>query len=312
MLKKDYTILFAIDSTDNGLKNIIKTYAHKVIELKNNFRYTIPAKKQEFEEIKFDLTDHLAGDEIVVTDGYWFGPKYQQAVKNAGVKLVCIVDFSASYFYPDVVINHAPGIQYETLSGDVHPQFYTGLEYCILRREFFEPLKISEKWAKDIFISFGGSDHYDLTNKICPQILNSKLFTKLHILTSDFYSAGAMGNLKNLQAEYPGLITLYNNISAGQLRAILDQCTYALAPASTILFECYSRGLICYTGYYTENQLNIYNGFVKNKLAIGMGNFRQFNYDYLNNTHGNINDLRILTQPLDSVNNIRNIFSNLC
>ena len=311
ILKNEYIITFVIDRASDSLKSIIHSYVHDIIELGNDFPYTLPGEKRVDDEIPFDLDRCLTGKEIVVTDGYWFGTKYQQAIKNTSTSLVCIDDLAGVYFCADAVINHAPGVERKRYEGANYTKFYLGLDYSVLRKVFFDPFPTQKK-DEALFISFGGSDHYNFTIKAVEQLILSASKKKLHILTFDYYSDLTKSKLDEFQALYPDTIHLYRNLNGEELRQLLDQCTHALLSASTILLECYSRGLICLTGFYTENQISIYNGFVKDNMAVGLGDFFHYNFSNIEQIMQNPVKVKKAEMPLNSINNIKKIFSAVC
>ncbi len=74
----------------------------------------------------------------VVIDGYRFTGSYQQALKDAGLGLVCIDDeATAEHYYADVILNqnlHADAGLYAKREG--YTRLLLGTRYALLRREF--------------------------------------------------------------------------------------------------------------------------------------------------------------------------------
>lgn len=118
-------------------------------------------------------TIHLAremGVTWVVVDGYHFDGGYQRAVKDAGLKLLCIDDNGdVDHYYADVVLNqnpHANPAMYA--SRESYTQLLLGTRYVLLRREFL-------KWrnwkrevpdiARRVLVTMGGSDPDNVTLK---------------------------------------------------------------------------------------------------------------------------------------------------
>lgn len=278
MLRDDAELTFAIAKPDDFMRRTIEQYVDDIIELPGSYAYILPSLKQPGEEMPFDLAPYLTGNETVVTDGYWFGTEYQKAVKNIGAKLVCIDDLAENYFYADAVINHAPGIYKRQYRGEPYTKYYLGLDYALLRKEFFNPIP-QERNRRSLFISMGGADQYEITGKVLDTVLQSDLFSEIHIMISSLFSPKLKEYLHAVSEINPQQVFLHKNLETSDLVFLIDTCTYAIVSASTILIECYSRGLICSAGYYTNNQMNIYNGFVNQNLAYGWGDFNNFEID---------------------------------
>src|SRR5579862_1005212 len=80
ILKEDFECTFVINKPDGFILNEIKRTCSQFIDL-NHEEHEILDKAKSGKEIAFDMKDYLAGDEILVTDGYLFGPNYQMAAK---------------------------------------------------------------------------------------------------------------------------------------------------------------------------------------------------------------------------------------
>ena len=107
----------------------------------------------------------------VVVDGYHFGAEYQQAVKDADLRLLFIDDNGhVDHYYADIVLNqniHATEDLYRNREPYTH--LLLGTKYVLLRREFL-------KWrgwkreipavAKKILITMGGGDPENTTLKV--------------------------------------------------------------------------------------------------------------------------------------------------
>lgn len=282
MLKPTYQVLFCTQTNNQQILNTIASRVDQLIQLTEQFEYCLPAEKETDAEIPFELQHIIQKDDIVITDGYWFGKKYQQNIKAIGAKLIMIDDFANHYFYADAVINHAPGITQHSYKGEPYTQYYLGLSYALIRKAFFEQAKKNHtKNLNTVFIAFGGSDPYGLNAKYAEYLLKHTTFD-VHLLSSNLFSPTLLTEINLLKQAFGQRLNIYNNLSANELIPVLDKCTYAIVPSSTILFECLARGLKCLSGYYTENQLFIYNGFVQEKYCIGLGDFRKHNEQTLN------------------------------
>ncbi|MES2431380.1 MAG: hypothetical protein V4556_10605 [Bacteroidota bacterium] len=306
ILKDNFHLIFVLYKTDDFIQDEIKKYCDEIIILDKELPYKTSDEIKPTDEIEFDLEGILKGNEIVVLDGYYFGSKYQQEVKEKGCKLVSIDDLAVNHFYADAVINHAPGIDPGQYTKESYTKLYTGLDHAILRKPFFAPFKKKEN--NDVFISLGGSDYFQITEKLVTLIAEAKEFNSFHIMYSSSYDQDMIERLKAAY-EPSGKIKFYKNLSADQIITLMDNCKYAFVPGSTVLLEAYSRGLICFTGHYTTNQLFIYNGFIKENKAIGLGDLKSLKKEIIHQALLSKNTVELFA--VESDKNLKHIFSLL-
>ncbi|MEE8451910.1 MAG: UDP-2,4-diacetamido-2,4,6-trideoxy-beta-L-altropyranose hydrolase [Thermoguttaceae bacterium] len=155
--------LVAVEATD-GLKRRWQTEQIEVVSLS-----CPPATRDDARQTIRIAQESGAG--WVVLDGYHFDAAYQQAVKDAGLKLLVVDDHGhASHYWADLVLNqnlHAD----ETLYPSREPStcLLLGPRYALLRREF-------RRWrtwqrrtpavARRLLISLGGTVPTDVLSKI--------------------------------------------------------------------------------------------------------------------------------------------------
>lgn len=312
ILRSHFEIWFCTQSTNKQLLETISSQVDKLIQLPHQFEYCLPTDKELDAEMPFDLDAIVNANDIVVLDGYWFREKYQLDVKQMGSKLVMIDDLANQHFYADAVINHAPGTSVGSYKGESYTQYFLGLNYTLIRKAFFEPRSNEIKPVKKtVFISFGGSDPYELSLKYTKAILEQENYT-VYLLTSKLFKDDSITALNKLALTYPNQLTLLVNVNAHELKKILDSCTHAIVPASTILFECIARGLKCISGYYTANQNMIYSGFLHEQMIIGIDDMIDFNANELSTKIAISDNLHTLDLKLDSTLNLLTVFKNLC
>lgn len=308
ILKNHYYLVFACHATSSFIEQEIKKSCNELVILDGELPFKTPDEISTADEIDFDLGDVLAGNEIVVLDGYYFGLKYQQAIKQKNCKLVCIDDLATNYFVADAIINHAPGIDKEIYKTEPQTKVYSGLDYAILREPFFSNLNINANKKNDAFISLGGSDYFEITLKLVLALNSLNILETLHIMCSSSFPKKMMVELEEMSSKNKS-IKLYNNLSATQIVNLMDECKHAFVSASTVLLESYARGLICFAGYYTNNQMFIYNGFVKENKAVGLGDFRNINASIIKNASELSQSIQITS--LNSSKNLVQLFQHL-
>lgn len=306
MLHNDFECVFAINRPDGFIKDQISKVC-QVISLDTEYNYPLPDKMNAENQLPFDLQNVVDERDIVVVDGYHFGMGYQQGLKTTGCKQVWLDDLLRDYPFADAIINHAPGVDAEDYN--TNARLCLGLEYAILRKPFFLPLKPKDYTNKIAYISLGGSDYFGFTLKICKGLLTTESFNHLHILCSVQFEETLLNDLRQLAKTHP--ITLHFNLTAEQIVEVMDACTHAFISASTVLIESYSRGLKCFAGYYTQNQHLIYNGFVQNHLAGGLGDLNTITEAHINHLLAAEAEIEVLGKPLNSTHNFINLFQSL-
>lgn len=255
MLKDDFDGVFVTQApTDYQRAEVAKVCP--LVEL--------PATNEKFPM----FLNMLRGDEIVVLDNYFYDTDYQRAIKTKGCKLVCIDDIHDKHYVADVVINH--GLSDKTLF-DVEPytRLCLGLGWALLRRPFINPNnKNRAKLKKSWFISFGGSDYNNLTAKYINIVTNQFPNATIYVVIGDAYEyANSLKKYSNIEVR--------KNLSANEMALCMSQCENAIVPSSTICFEALSQKCNVYSGYYVDNQKEIYSYLGSKKLIMPLGNLNR-------------------------------------
>lgn len=258
MLTDDFSIHFFALKIPFSLKNEFT---------QNGWDVTVIEKESDF-------LNELTGNEIVVLDGYQFDSNYQNNIKSKGCKLVCIDDFHEQYFYADLVINHAPGVTKNDYEGESYTKYLLGPDHALLRPEFFESTsyenKKNSKDIENIFICFGGGDFKNLTAKILSWLPSENYVVTL-VLGNAYLHQDVLN--KVIEERQDLEIIVKNSLSAKEMKLGLEWADLAIVPASGILFEVISTGRPVISGYYTGNQMAIYEGFLKEGVFIDAKSF---------------------------------------
>ena len=216
-----------------------------------------------------------AMDSIVITDGYQFDFSYQQSIKANGFQLVYIDDFASRAILADIIINHSPNVKKEDFEGSTYDKLALGTKYSLLRPTFLAQAGRKRTFTQiDVaFVCFGGSDFLDLTFKAVSGLLKIPAFKHIHVVLGNAYIHKKIYQTKK---EHPSRISVHQNLSEQSLVDIMLCSNFAVAPASTILFELCCVGIPIFSGFYIDNQNLIYDGFLSSKAISGGGNFGTF------------------------------------
>ena len=270
MLCYNFNCIIATSYSDSTIDNLNKNLKLQVLKLSNK-KYNLKINK--IKNLPFDMENIIVSEDIVVLDGYWFDYDYQLEVKKIGAYLISIDDLGGQ-FASDVIINHAPNINKTKYIVPSSTQLCLGLDYLLLRKEFFEvPVKYFEQADKILYLSFGGSDIYGYTYKVLLLLVKIKIIHLIHVVITDAFSDVLLKKLHNLQEKYTSKIILHKNINALQIINILDSCTYAITSASTVALEVIARGIKPMLVMYADNQKNIHDGLIQEKLGYAIKSF---------------------------------------
>ncbi len=274
ILKGSRPLVFVTSNTDDFIRTQLNAVCDEIITVPE-FDYCPTAQKAPDAEMPFDMEGLISPGDVVVTDGYWFGTRYQQAIRQHGCKLVCIDDLAQWHFAADVVINHAPGISSELYKTEPYTRLCLGTSYLILRPEFYKaPKKTSSPGTlKSVYVSLGGSDIYGFTLTVLAEVL--PLADKVNVIITSLYTAELKQALYDLQSRHRDKLQVHENLSPREVVDILDASSHAVVTASTVALEAIARGIRPLIGYCTPNQELIYKGCLQEGVAEGLGDFNQ-------------------------------------
>ena len=261
MLKEYFQFTFV--SSENSTVNIIpNSYQLKIIPSQITIK-----EEPEWISKEFDKNNTL-----LIADGYQFNSSYQRKIKEKGFIFVYIDDLASEHIFADLIINHSPNITSQIYSAEHYTKFALGTKYALLRPAFLD-LIAKEKTVQKIdkaFVCFGGADPYNLTLKATKALLKTPQVKKIDIVLGGAYSHKEIYTLTQKN------IKIYQNISEEELMKTMVTSNFAIAPASTILYELCCVKIPVLSGYYENNQKKIYNGFANKKAIFEMGNMKDF------------------------------------
>lgn len=287
-------ILFRADGNSNiGLGHLYRLFA--LVELykekidfvfvtKENSTIKVIPKDYQVDTIFNDIDiinepnwlskKYLSNEYIIIIDGYQFTSDYQKKLKSLGYIVMYIDDLITNHQYADVVINHSEGLKLKNYTTEYYTQLALGTKYAILRPSFLEAAK-NKRYINTIdtvFVCFGGADMYDLSYKATTALLNFSQFKNIHVLLGGAYKHKQIFDLQNKNS----IIHIYQNIQEKEIVSIMQRCNFAIAPASTTLYELCAIQMPILSGYFVENQLNIYNSFLEKGVIYGCGDFSNY------------------------------------
>ena len=221
------------------------------------------------------LANHLLRPtDVLVLDGYGFDQRYQQRLRSSGCGLVYIDDLRAWPVVADVLINHSPGVVVTDYQITTQTTFLLGPAFSLLRPPFLAAAAPPQPVASlaSALVCFGGADPLRLTARTLRALLAVPQLRRLGVLVGGAF--GDASSLQELAEEHSECeITVYRNLGAAELVALLQEYDVAVVPASTVLIEALVLGRPVITGYYADNQQALAGYVHAHRQAFSIGNF---------------------------------------
>ncbi|WP_324024721.1 UDP-2,4-diacetamido-2,4,6-trideoxy-beta-L-altropyranose hydrolase [Maribacter sp. BPC-D8] len=222
------------------------------------------------------ISNNYPSDEFnVIADGYQFNSIYQKQLKNKGYKLIYIDDLAKEYMFADLVINHSPYVNKTDFRKESYTKLALGTPYAILRPLFLNQAKQykSVNLIENVFVCFGGADPFNLSLKAVKALLQIKSIRKIHVVLGGAYNHSEIFDLERI---FSKRIKTFANLSEESLLEVMGFCNFAIAPASTILYELCCVKMPILSGFFVNNQELIYKGFLESKAIYPGGNMKNF------------------------------------
>lgn len=264
MYKDNYHYIF-ITRNDSTLDIIPKGYNLHII----------PESIEINEEAIWFEENFASNEYFIIADGYHFNSDYQLKLKNKGYKLMYIDDLAKEKMHADIVVNHSLTLTPSNFQGSKNIIYALGAKYAILRPSFLqEALQKREiNSIKNVFVCFGGSDFYNLTERCVKGLLKLKTIDKISVVIGSAYKHK---EIFDLEKDNGDKVLIHKSLSEQEMIKLMKSCQLAIVPTSTISYEICAVKMVVLGGHYIDNQYNIYKGFVENELIYAAGDFNKY------------------------------------
>ena len=266
MLNEDFECVFIIRKPSEVLSNLINKSCYSLI--------SIPDFQTYKDEAIWISENIISSDSILVLDGYYFDTEYQKILKKTNCFLACIDDIHSYHFVSDIVINYAPGVTKKQYSAESYTKLFLGEKYVLLRKQFLSKSikKTSLLKENNVFVCFGGADYYNITLKVIKAVENLQNILNINVVLGNSFIYKKEIEEYKLKRKINNL-HVYINLNADEMYDLMNSCTLAVCPASSVAFECLALNLKLITGYTADNQKEFYDYLVL-KGIIGIGSFK--------------------------------------
>jgi UDP-2,4-diacetamido-2,4,6-trideoxy-beta-L-altropyranose hydrolase len=206
-------------------------------------------------------------------DGYHFDANYQQAIKQANLRLLFIDDYGhASHYYADLVLNQNIYAG-ESLYANREPytRLLLGTSYALLRREFW-------KWrgwrreipeiARKVLVTLGGGDPDNVTLKVIQALQQ----VEIHGLEAIIVIGGSNPHQETLKTQIANAhcpIQLERNVT--DMPALMAWADVAISAGGSTCWELAFMGLPSLILVLAENQQKAVAVLSQQGIMINLG-----------------------------------------
>ena len=253
--QNNITVSF-ITARDEYAKEILNNYGfhHVIIEGTTN---SIEDCRRTFE------TARCLQAEIIIIDSYKIDNDYRKNIMDNGFFLVSLTDSGYMDLISDVIINgnlNAEKSKYPLLNKTA---LFLGIKYLILSKDYWQKSDtvLPQKTLKNILITMGGIDHYDLTTKILAILEKCEADFDITAVAGPYYD-----NIVSIKSQINTMQKKVNLInSPSTLYPYIINCSFAFSAGGQTLYELAVLGRPAIGIMLCENQ----EGNVKELSNIG-------------------------------------------
>lgn len=269
MIKENFEIGFITKNTPDGVlhKFLPSEYTSFKIESNDEFKFL-----SEMEILRVG--------NILVLDNYSFDAEYQSKIKKSGVKTVYVDDLIAFNYNVDVIINQAENIKDSDYKTSSPVKFCLGSKYILLREPFLKAAQSERQLKKieSVFVSFGGADMDNVSQKVVKTLLKFSQLKNIHVLSSSVNE-----NIDKWKNEFGNLsvVKFHSDLKAEEVCSLMQSCELALGPCSNLALELCAIGIVFITGTTADNQNNYYKALTGNSAVLGIGKWQELGEETL-------------------------------
>lgn len=233
-----------------------------IIHLQTNYR----EPEQEIPTVQNILSSHTVS--YLLVDSYFVTENYFNSLRQ--LCRIAYIDDLQSFDYPvSLVVNY--DLVVNTGFYKSAERIFAGSSYTPLREQFsLCPYRLWDE-VRDVFISTGGTDPFNIAAGLTRQLLSSSGFEEacFHILTGPMHVHRA--ELDALAAKNERVV-LHENVT--DMAGLMAECDLAVSAAGTTLFELCAIGVPSVSYTMADNQLPGAGAFHQAGLIPCIGDIR--------------------------------------
>lgn len=209
---------------------------------------------------------------VFLADSYFITPEYIAAV-NGYVKTAYFDDCMEANYPVDMLINYniyGDNLPYAENALREDTEFLLGPAYAPLREEFGGKQASFKECVRDVLVTTGGGDKYNLAGRLVEKALTKEATKALcyHIVSGAFNVHTQ--ELKHLSAKHEN-VKIHQNVK--DMASLMLSCDCALSAGGSTLYELCAVGvpMICFS--FAENQKMQVETFGEKGLALYGGDY---------------------------------------
>lgn len=215
--------------------------------------------------------------QFILIDSYYVNHEYFR-ILSSYTKTAYIDDINRASWDVDILINYnifADVYDYSDYSGTKTKLLITP-KYAMLRKEFKRSFKRKmNKTVSDIFVSTGGADPYNITEKIIMYICPKRNDICFHFIVGPLNPKAS--HLKSLERDNIVII-----INTSEISRLMFMCDIAISAAGSTLYELCCTGTPTITYSMSDNQIMAAKRFDEKEIMINAGDCRD-DPEFINN-----------------------------
>ena len=216
--------------------------------------------------------------DLLLVDSYFATEHYFKTVGEY-VKTVCVDDVPRFAYPVDGIINYniyGDNLPYDRMCRNL----YLGVSYAPLREQFRGIDYMVRPVVKDVLITTGGSDKYNLAGKILEKVLAIQETADLcyHVVSGAFNPH--LEQLKELAEQHKN-IRLYQNVK--NMAELMQQADIAITAGGSTMYELCAVGVPILSFSFVDNQELIVETFAQKGLVYYGGNYLKEDSEFAGN-----------------------------
>jgi UDP-2,4-diacetamido-2,4,6-trideoxy-beta-L-altropyranose hydrolase len=232
-----------------------------------------------FTDIKEIMNSIQETQDVIIVDSYNVTYGFFENLKVKTRCLAYIDDINAFPYPVDILINGSAGAEEMQYGHTDSAKKLLGLNYNLVRREFRRiPKKQVRECIKDVFISTGNSDPYNVTGKIIKFFINNDIFSNLryHVIIGGGFDKAIW---KDPIIKDHTSVLLYEQ--PVNMADIMLKCDIAVTAGGSTLYELASCGIPMIVFSYAENQQPQIQALKKRGLIQYIGSYQELREERL-------------------------------
>lgn len=202
------------------------------------------------------LKKFLKEDDYIIIDSYLADIEIYKIISQKVFKVICLDDYNR-IIYPKNVLTINLGFR-----NILKSNYYFGIKYIILRKEFLFKYFDKVKNKNKILIIIGGNDIKDITGKIVEIVKKNFPYYQLNIVSKN----------KKLKKIITSKDKIFSNLKAKEIIGLIQNSYIAISACGQTLFELSKIGIATIGIKIADNQKNNIKYFTENKYLEYIGN----------------------------------------